>query len=140
MHTISRPGTVSREGGSLTASIFLTSALATGEHKQTEIAKSLGYAGPNIISMWKKGRAPIPLNKVPALAEAIGVDPRHLMRLVLQDHYPELKAVLDAAVGCMLSRNERALIEHVRAVTGDSDPAFNEPVRKKIADAVAAAA
>lgn len=122
MHIISRPGSVSRGAGTLTASVFLASALSTCEHKQTDIAKILGYAGPNIISMWKKGRTPIPLNKVPDLAEAIGVDPRHLMRLVLQDHYPELKSVLDATVGCTLSRNEQTLIEHLRAATADGDP------------------
>lgn len=90
--------------------------------------------------MWKKGRTPIPLNKVPALAEAIGVDPRHLMRLVLQDHYPELKAVLDAAGGCTLSRNEQALIEHIRTVTDDSDPVFDEPTLEKIIKTVSATA
>ncbi|MGZ9053126.1 MAG: helix-turn-helix domain-containing protein [Rhodoplanes sp.] len=56
----------------------------SGVKSQREIAAELGYERPNIISMMKRGETKLPLDKVPALAKALHVDPAHLFRLALE--------------------------------------------------------
>jgi hypothetical protein len=41
---------------------------------QDEIAQELGYKRPNIISMWKTGRTPIPRKHIRYLAQLMKVD------------------------------------------------------------------
>ena len=46
-----------------------------------EIAARLGYNRSNIVTMFKKGDTPVPINKIPAFALVFEVDAAWLMRL-----------------------------------------------------------
>ena len=61
-----------------------------GAKTQREIAAEAGYEKPNIISMFKYGEAKVPLDKIPALAKALEIDPAHLFRLALEQYWPAL--------------------------------------------------
>lgn len=47
--------------------------------KQSEIARRMGL-DPSIPSLWEQGKRPVPASRVPALAAALGVDPRELLQ------------------------------------------------------------
>jgi transcriptional regulator with XRE-family HTH domain len=82
-----------------------------------EIAEKLGYAkNPNVISMFKSGSLKVPLVKIPALAEALGADPAHLLRLAFQEYMAELLPIIDKHLG-LLDKDERALLACHRSVT-----------------------
>ncbi len=49
-----------------------------------EIANETGYETTFIISMFRHGLLPVPLDNVPRLARALGVDAEHLLRLALE--------------------------------------------------------
>tara|TARA_R110002110_G_scaffold376568_2_gene586697 strand:+ start:205477 stop:205764 length:288 start_codon:yes stop_codon:yes gene_type:complete len=67
------------------------------EKTQREICEDIGYPHPNIITMFKNGETKVPLNKVPALAQALEIKPDKLMRLALQEYYPDAyQAILSA--------------------------------------------
>lgn len=51
---------------------------------QAEIAAEAGFVNPNMISMLKSGATRIPLDRVPALATALDVDPARLLQLALE--------------------------------------------------------
>ena len=51
-----------------------------GVKTQREIAAEIDYDKPNMISMFKRGEARVPLDKIPLLAKALGVDPAHMFR------------------------------------------------------------
>lgn len=51
---------------------------------QAEIAGEAGFTNPNMISMIKSGATRIPLDRVPALAESLDVDPARLLQLALE--------------------------------------------------------
>src|ERR1700722_20655079 len=59
-----------------------------GVKTQREIAQEAGYEMPNIISMFKRGESKVPLEKIPLLSKALGVDPAHLFRLALEHYWP----------------------------------------------------
>lgn len=93
-----------------------------GEKTAAEISRSLGYARGNLISMFKCGEAKVPLDKIPALAKALEVDIAHLMRLGLEQYWPDKMAVISDAFGQIVTANELALLQEVRERTNNLDP------------------
>ncbi|MGJ0427533.1 helix-turn-helix domain-containing protein [Methylocystis sp.] len=116
---------------------FVTKQIAalSGVKSQREIAAEVGYDRPNIISMIKNGVTALPLDKVPAFAKALDVDPRHLFRLTLEQNHPEIARVVHEIFGNVVSDNEMALVRMFREVTGDRDPKPEAVLLKSIEDA-----
>jgi len=116
---------------------FVTKQIAalSGVKSQREIAAEVGYDRPNIISMIKNGVTALPLDKVPAFAKALDVDPRHLFRLALEQNHPEIARVAHEIFGNVVSDNEMALVRMFREVTGDRDPRPETLLLKSIEDA-----
>ena len=52
-----------------------------------EIAAEVGYDQPNIISMIERGDLKMPLDKVPAFANALQCDVGFLMQLAVEQHW-----------------------------------------------------
>lgn len=74
-------------------------AIATSGKTQTEIAREIGIDQPNLVSMLKSGRSKLPINRVRAFANAVGIDPKPFMSRVLQEYMPETWAELQAIYG-----------------------------------------
>jgi hypothetical protein len=116
---------------------FLTKQIAalSSIKSQREIAAEVGYDRANIISMIKKGDTALPLDKVPAFAKALDVDPKHLFRLALEQNHPEIARVAHEIFGNVVSDNEMTLVHMFRKVTGDRDPKPEALLLKSIEDA-----
>jgi transcriptional regulator with XRE-family HTH domain len=96
-----------------------------GEVSQKDIAMKLGYPNSNIISMFKKGEAKVPLDKIPAMAKALRVDPAHLMRLGLEQYWPDKLDVITSVFSRVVTENEMDMIEVIRKASHDADPKAN---------------
>jgi transcriptional regulator with XRE-family HTH domain len=92
---------------------------------QREIAKEVGFERQNMISMLKHGDTKVPLDKIPALARALDADPAHLLRLALEQYWPEWKKVINEIFGGVVSKNEITLLLAIRKATLDRDPEFS---------------
>lgn len=69
-----------------------------GEKTQASIGRLVGYpAGSTMIANVKCGISRLPMNKVPALARALALDPAETLRLWLESFEPELAGVLKSA-------------------------------------------
>lgn len=66
---------------------YLYSHIEASPLSQKDMAAAVGYANPNMITMLKQGDAKLALDRVPAFAAMLGVDPRHLFALALEAHY-----------------------------------------------------
>ena len=89
-----------------------------------EIAKRLGYPRPNVIAMMRTGSMKVPLSKVPALAEILGIDPISMLQRVLLEYDPDLWTALASVLGkTLVTKNELALITTLRDLAGGTDPA-----------------
>jgi len=103
-----------------------------GIKTQREIALEAGYEKPNVISMMKTGQVRIPLDKVPALAKAIHVDPAYLFRLVMMEYWPDRADAVAQIFGTVTTANEREIIVRIRELTNNTDPALTEKLDNKL--------
>jgi hypothetical protein len=101
---------------------------------QREIAAEAGYDRPNIISMFKRGEMKVPLDRVGALAKALHVDPGHMMRLALDQSYPELGPVFRSIFGHTVTDNEFAIIEVIRKASENTNPGVSTALKSQLED------
>ena len=104
---------------------FLETRLLELKHKKTqvEIAEEAGFVNPNMITMIKQGATKLPIDRVPALAKALGVDPALLLRLALeQSEGSTAAAAIYEIIGQPVTKNEMAWIHEIREASGDTDP------------------
>jgi hypothetical protein len=101
----------------MTVAGFLTQQIALSGRSQKAVATDCGYANANIITMFKKGRTKLPLNKVAAMAGALNADPQYMLRLVMTEYDPEAWAVVVQIMGAgvTVTEDELRLLDLVRA-------------------------
>ncbi len=87
-----------------------------------EIARKMGYPRGHILSMFRADQAKVPLEKIPALAEALDVDVGHLMRLGLEQYWPDKMDVITKVFSRIVTDNEFELVREIREWTSDADP------------------
>lgn len=71
-----------------------------GQKSQKEVALELGYQQANILSMFKTGETKVPLDRIPALARALGLDFSYALKLwfdqqMFEETNPKLLAKMD---------------------------------------------
>ena len=116
---------------------YLASQIRISEIPQKDIAEALGYENANIVSMFKNGLTKVPIEKVPALAKALHLDPAHLLMLAMREYMPEAFATIQKTLGHTVTENEFELVSEVRKATKDSDPVFSKVELAKIRAVVA---
>lgn len=107
------------------AAVFLTERLRDLKHRKTqkEVAREVGFLNANMLSLLKSGANKVPLDRVPALAKALEVDPAYLMRLSLEQSVGVTAAnAIVEVFGTPVSENERGWLEEIRDATDHSDP------------------
>lgn len=90
---------------------------------QREIAADIGYSKPNILSMYKRGEAKVPLERLPEFSRALGVDIGLMFRLWLEQTWPNEKSAIAGMVSeRIVTSNERALLKLIRTYLDEDDP------------------
>jgi hypothetical protein len=100
-----------------------------GIKSQREIASEIGYPKANIISMFKTGEAKVPLEKLPPLARALGVDLGLLLRLGIEQYMPEDTEAwrdIHKLMERLVTDNEMEIIVYIREVSDNTDPHLDE--------------
>lgn len=113
---------------------YLQSLIEFSGKTQTQIAREVGFERPNFVSMLKTGRSKIPLDKVPALAKSLDVDPAYLLWMCLRQYHPALLRVIQDTMGRIVTANEFRVVEALREVWGDSVPHFDETELREMVD------
>ena len=98
----------------------------SGIKSQKQIAREIGYVRPNVLSMMKTGESKVPLEKVPALAEALGCDVGHLMRLGLEQYWPDKLDVIQEVFGRVVTAHRWEIVQIFRQETRNLDPGMDE--------------
>jgi hypothetical protein len=94
---------------------YLSAQIDQSPKTQLEISKEVGFEAPNIITMLKQGKTKVPLNRVGKLATALDINPRHLMRMVLEEYMPETWLAVEETIGqLLLSHEEEEIIRTYR--------------------------
>ena len=108
------------------AKITVRQLIVSQSHKlkigTKELAALVGYPVPSVVSMIKAGSMKLPLDKVPAMAAALQVDPIYLARLVDSESGGRVLPVLEAILRrSAITENECWLLEHLRDLSGGVD-------------------
>ena len=85
-----------------------------------------------MISMFKRGETKVPLEKIPALARALRVDPGHLFRLALEQYWPDRGEVIEQIFGNTVSANEYEIVREIRALSDNADPSMTPALRSAL--------
>lgn len=88
----------------------LRTAIAATSKTQREIARDAGLPHPNVLSMMKTGETKIPINRIPALAAALGVDAAEFVEIAMREYNPEIWATLVATAMPPLGSVDRKLL------------------------------
>lgn len=114
---------------------YLADLIDNSPLTQREIAQEVGYTNPNIITMFKQGITKVPVEKVPAFAEALGADPKYLLRLALSHYSPELLATIEQTLTDVVTANEREILDLFRDESSNTNPPLRtENQREKVRD------
>jgi transcriptional regulator with XRE-family HTH domain len=107
-----------------------------GRKNQLQVAKEAGFPHPNMLSMIKNGKSRLPLQKVPALAEALEIDPALLFRSALSEIWPGYERVVLRIFGDVLTLEEREMIAFMRHVCDGKVPQLDYRLEKAIKGAL----
>lgn len=89
---------------------------------QIQIATEAGFSNPNMMSMFKNGASRVPLDRVPALAEALDEDPALIFKMALEQNGPITMAAIADIFGVVATKNEAAWIEELRDASDHTNP------------------
>jgi transcriptional regulator with XRE-family HTH domain len=109
-----------------------------GRKNQLQVAKEAGFPHPNMLSMIKNGKSRLPLQKVPALAEALEIDPALLFRSALSENWPGYERVVLRIFGDVLTLEEREMIAFMRHVRDGKIPQLDYRLERAIKAALKA--
>ncbi|WP_092185355.1 helix-turn-helix transcriptional regulator [Devosia sp. YR412] len=121
------------ENTSLT--LFLQKRILELQYLKTQatIASEAGFINPNMLAQIKNGAARLPFDRVPALAAALDVDPRKLLLKALEQSADDTSMrAFREIIGTIVTRNEIAWIEEIRAASGNADPAVTTRSRSAL--------
>lgn len=100
---------------------------------QIEIAAEAGFVQTNMLAMIKNGSTKLPLDRVPGLAKALECDPRHLFLLAFEQLGNDTTAqAIEEIFGTIVTKNEVAWLEEIRAASDNSDPSLTMRARSAI--------
>jgi hypothetical protein len=102
----------------MTVARYLSQQIALCGKNQRMIAEECGYANPNIVTMMKRGSTKMPLDKVALIAKSLEVDPRHLLRLVMNEYHPEAWSIIaeNLGQGAVITQAEFDILELMRTI------------------------
>lgn len=103
-----------------------------GIKSQRDIAREMGYEKGNIISMFKTGEVKVPLDKIPALAKAINVDPAFLFRLAMEQYWPDMNEAIGAVFGSITTANQRKILARIQELSGEEDPELDADLDSRL--------
>ena len=140
MSKAGRPRVSSKSAKTSPLSEFMDANWSSTGLTKDAAASKFGFMSANNISMWRTGRTPVPLSRLPKIAELIRVDMVSLFILWLRqykarkDSTPSI--LIEVLERRLMSANEAEVIKTLRHATRNADPAFSAAVHSAIALAV----
>lgn len=84
-----------KKAARLTVAAYLTAQIELCGKQQLQLAKECNFAKANIITMIKQGNTKLPMSKIGLMAKALGLDPFHLYKMVMQEYDPNNWAAIE---------------------------------------------
>lgn len=111
---------------------LLSEAIENSSLTQREIADRVGFKHANIISMLKSGETRVPLDRIPALAQTLGIDERQFLLLAIAEYHPRVHEVLVDVLGLPLTDAELEIVTMFRVANIRGDIALEGSFKKAL--------
>lgn len=121
-----------------TVAEYLSKAMDLSGKSQREIAREVGYPRPNIMSMMRLGQSKVPIERVPDIAKATGVDPATFMRIALQEYMPVVWETMKDLFGEPITAREKRWLDILRDFDPDGDLPIDTTMSVLVTDALKA--
>lgn len=107
----------------ITVADYIAGAIDISGKTQKQIAQEAGYSKPNVLSMMRSGVTKVPIDRIPVIARACGVDEQHLLRLALNEYMPETWEIIKTSLNTeLLSKDELRLVKEFRKIKDELPP------------------
>jgi transcriptional regulator with XRE-family HTH domain len=114
---------------------YIFKKLMESPKSQKEIADAVGYKNQNMITMLKQGHVKLALDRVPAMAKALNIDPLDLFKIALTQFYDDAACrMLTDIIEAGNSVQERKILQIVRDASGEATPLLTPEREKKLAE------
>ena len=114
---------------------YLQKRILELRHRKTQgrIATEAGFANVNMLTMIKLGANKLPLDRVPALAKALEIDPVLLFMMAAEQLGGDTtELAIRKIFGTLVTENEVAWLDEIRKASDHSDPALTARSRSAI--------
>ena len=114
---------------------YIFKKLMESPKTQKEIAEAVGYKNQNMITMLKLGHVKLALDRVPAMAKALNIDPLDLFKIALTQFYDDQAVrLLTEIIESGVSPVEKKILRIVRDASGDDTPTLTPEREKALAE------
>ncbi|MFD1194734.1 helix-turn-helix domain-containing protein [Seohaeicola saemankumensis] len=120
--------------------MMLADAIEKCELTQREIADRVGFKHANIISMLKTGETRVPLDRIPALSQTLGMDERLFLMIAIEEYHPGVHEVLVDVLGLPLSDAELGILTMFRMASMRDEIEVEGPFKQALEGLLALAA
>ena len=120
--------------------MMLADAIEKSELTQREIADRVGFKHANIISMLKTGETRVPLDRIPSLAQTLGMDERLFLMIAIEEYHPGVHEVLVDVLGLPLSDAELGILTMFRMASMRDEIEAEGPFKQALEGLLALAA
>jgi hypothetical protein len=107
---------------------FFERALSFSFASQRDIAKKSKLKNANAISMMKTGEMKVPIERIPALSNAMGINPSDFLATALKEYQPEVWQVINNTFGTYIGSAELDLVLLYRLANTKGHIELNEEV------------
>ena len=97
---------------------------------QRDIADRVGFKHPNVLSMMKQGLTKAPLDRLPALSQALGLDQTRFLLVAIEEYHAGDYEVLRDTLGVPFSNADQGLVVLYRMARLRNEIGPNGPFRK----------
>ncbi|MBD9511660.1 helix-turn-helix transcriptional regulator [Ensifer sp. ENS10] len=114
---------------------YIFKKLMESSKSQKEIAEAVGYKNQNMITMLKLGHVKLALDRVPAMAKALDIDPLDLFKIALTQFYDDQAVrMLTEIIEAGTSSAEKKILRIIRDASGENTPTLTPEREKALAE------
>ncbi len=111
---------------------MLAKAIDESGLTQRNIADRVGFKHPNMIAMMKQGLTRVPLDRIPALAQAVGLDQTKFLLVAIEEYHQGVYEVLSDTLGLPFSDAEQGLVVMFRMANLRNEIELDGPFRRAL--------
>ncbi len=111
---------------------MLAKAIDESGLTQREIADRVGFKHANIITMMKQGLTRVPLDRVPALAQTLGLNQSRFLLVAIEEYHQGVYEVLSDTLGLPFSDAEQGLVVMFRMASLRTEIELDGAFRKAL--------